>query len=152
MGHSEENKTDELESEEFILSKKTQEEGDADDLVNTDTGTDTDISETYKRDHSEEFEENKEKTCNTKIMITKYDDEDLIQSDNDQHTNNEVSEGKDLIIEKTKNVLELGHSEENRRDELKSKELILSNNKQREEDADDLVDTDTDTDTDTDIS
>ena len=43
LGHSEENKTDELESEEFILSKKTQKEGDADDLVDTDTGTDTDM-------------------------------------------------------------------------------------------------------------
>ena len=56
MGHSEENKTDELESEEFIFSKKTQKEGDADDLVDTNTGTDTDMSETYKRDHGEEFE------------------------------------------------------------------------------------------------
>ena len=53
MGHLEENKTDELESEELILSKKTQKEGDADDLVDTDTGTDTDMSETNKRDHSE---------------------------------------------------------------------------------------------------
>ena len=52
------------------------------------------------------------------------------------------------MIEKTKNVLELGHSEENRRDELKRKELILSKNKQKEGDADDLVDTDTGTDTD----
>ena len=54
------------------------------------------------RDHSEECEEKKEKTCNAKIIITYYDDEDLIQSDNDQHTNNEVSEEKDLIIEKQK--------------------------------------------------
>ena len=121
MGHSEENKTDELESEDFILSKKTRNEVDADDLVDTDTGTDTDMSETYKRDHSEDFEEKKEKTCNTKKTITEYDDEDLIQSDNDQHTNNEVSEEKYLVIEKTINVLELGHSEENKRDELKTK-------------------------------
>ena len=49
------------------------------------------MSETYKRDHSVEFEEKKEKTCNTKIITTEYDDDDLIQSDNDQHTNNEVS-------------------------------------------------------------
>ena len=41
--HSGENKTDELESEEFILSKKTQKEGDADDLVDNDTSTDTDM-------------------------------------------------------------------------------------------------------------
>ena len=40
------------------------------------------------------------------------------------------------------------HSEENRRDELKNKKLILSKNKQKEGDADDIVDTDTDTDTD----
>ena len=42
------------------------------------------------------------KPCNTKFIITEYDDDDLIQSDNDQHTNNEVSEGKDPRIEKTK--------------------------------------------------
>ena len=66
LGQSEENKTDELESNELILNKKTQKEGDDDDLVDTDTGTDTDMSETYKRDHSEEFEEKKVKTCNTK--------------------------------------------------------------------------------------
>ena len=55
MGHSEENKTDESESEELILSNKTQKEGDADDLV--DTGTDTDMSETNKRDHSDECDD-----------------------------------------------------------------------------------------------
>ena len=44
MGHSEENKRCEIESEEFILSKQDQKEGDVDDIVNTDT--DTDISET----------------------------------------------------------------------------------------------------------
>ena len=55
MGHSEENETDESESEELILTKKTQKEGDADDLV--DTGTDTDMSETNKRDHSEECDD-----------------------------------------------------------------------------------------------
>ena len=44
----------------------------------------------------------KKKTCNTKIIITEYDDEDLIQSDNYQQTNNEVSEEKDMIIEKPK--------------------------------------------------
>ena len=59
MGHSEENKTDELESEELLLSKKTQKEGNADDIVDTDTGTD--MSETINRDHSEECEEKKEK-------------------------------------------------------------------------------------------
>ena len=48
MRHSEENKRDELESEELILSKKTQKEGDADDLVDTNTDTDTDMSETNK--------------------------------------------------------------------------------------------------------
>ena len=47
MGHSEENKRDELESEELILSRQTQKEGDGDDLVDTDT--DTDMSETNKR-------------------------------------------------------------------------------------------------------
>ena len=61
LGHSEENKRDELESEELILSKKTQKEGDADDLVDTDTDTDTDMSETNKRDHGEECEGKKEK-------------------------------------------------------------------------------------------
>ena len=44
----------------------------------------------------------KKKTCNTKLITTEYDDDDLIKSDNDQHTNNEVSEGKDTRIEKTK--------------------------------------------------
>ena len=29
----------------------------------------------------------KRKTCNTKVLTTEYDDDDLIQSDNDQHTN-----------------------------------------------------------------
>ena len=66
------------------------------------------MSETYKRDHIEEFEEKKEKPCNTKIIITEYDDEDLIQLDNDQHTNNEVSEEKDMIIEKTKKCSRIG--------------------------------------------
>ena len=66
MGHSEENKTDELESEELIFSKKNQKEGDADDLVDTDTGTDTDTSETNKRDHSEDSEEKKEKLVTQK--------------------------------------------------------------------------------------
>ena len=37
--------------------------------------------------------------------MTEYDDDDLIQSDNDQHTNNEVSEERDLRIERTKNIL-----------------------------------------------
>ena len=44
----------------------------------------------------------KKKTCNTKIDTTEYDEDDLIQSDNDQHTNNKVSEEKDLRIEKPK--------------------------------------------------
>ena len=43
----------------MILSKKTRNEVDADDLVDTDIGTDTDMSETYKRDHSEGIEEKK---------------------------------------------------------------------------------------------
>ena len=89
----------------------------------------------------------KETNCSTKIISTENDDDDLIQSDNDQDTNNEVSEEKDLRIEKTKNVLELGHWEENKIDELESKELILSKKTQKEGDADDLVDTDTGTDT-----
>ena len=50
----------------------------------------------------------KEKTCNTKFLITEYDDDDLIQSDNDQHKNNEVSEGKYLRIEKTKKCSRIG--------------------------------------------
>ena len=49
-------------------------------------------------DHGEECEEKKEKTCNTKVIITEYDDDDLIQSDNDQDTNNEELEEKDLRI------------------------------------------------------
>ena len=48
MRRLEEKKRDGLESEELILSKQTQKEGDYDDLVNTDT--DTDISETNERD------------------------------------------------------------------------------------------------------
>ena len=44
----------------------------------------------------------KKKTCNTKKYFTEYDDDDLIQSDNDQHINNKVSEEKDLRIEKPK--------------------------------------------------
>ena len=68
LGHSEENKRDELESEELILSKKTQKEGDADDLVDTDTDTDTDtdMSETNRRDHGEKSEEKKEKIVTQK--------------------------------------------------------------------------------------
>ena len=53
-------------------------------------------------DHGEECEENKKKTCNTKVIFTEYDDDDLIQSDNYQHKNNEVSEEKYLRIEKQK--------------------------------------------------
>ena len=78
----------------------------------------------------------KRKTCNTKVLTTEEDDDDLLQSytdqltinevseekdlisDNEQHTNNEVSEETDLIIGKTKNDLDLGHSEENKTDEL----------------------------------
>ena len=41
------------------------------------------------------------KTCNTKIIIIEYDDDDLIQSDNDQHTKNEVLEEIDMRIERT---------------------------------------------------
>ena len=55
-------------------------------------------------DHGEECEEKKEKTCNTNTMITEYDYDDLIQSDNDRHTNNEVSEETDMRIERTKNI------------------------------------------------
>ena len=39
MGHSEENRRDELESKELILSKKSEKEGDDDDLVDTNIGT-----------------------------------------------------------------------------------------------------------------
>ena len=42
----------------------------------------------------------------------------------------------------------MGHSEGNRRDELKNQKLSLSNNKQIEGDGDDLGDTDAVTDTD----
>ena len=35
-------------------------------------------------------------------------------------------EGKYQRIKRTKDILELGHSEENKRDELESEELILS--------------------------
>ena len=90
----------------------------------------------------------KRKTCNTKFLITEYDDDDLIQSDNYQHTSNELSEEKYLRIEKTKNILELGHSVENKTDAFESKELILSKKTQKEGDADDIVDTHTGTDTD----
>ena len=53
LGHSEENKTDELEREKK-LSNKSQKEINPDDIVDTDTGTD--MSETINRDHSEECE------------------------------------------------------------------------------------------------
>ena len=55
------------------------------------------MSETINRDHSEECEEKIEKTCNTKVLTTEYDDDDLLQSYTDQLTINEVSEGKDLF-------------------------------------------------------
>ena len=90
----------------------------------------------------------KRKTCNTKVLPTEYDDDYLLQSYNDQHTNNEVSKEKYLRIAKSKIILELGHSEEKKTDELESEELILSKKTQKEGDADDLVDTDTGTDTD----
>ena len=99
-------------------------------------------------DNGEESEEKKVNFFNTKIIITENDDDYLIQSDNDQDTNNEKYEEKCLRIERTINILELGHSEENKREELESKELILSRKTQKEGDADDLVDTDTGTDTD----
>ena len=70
---------------------------------------------------------------NTKIIITENDDDDLIQSDNDQDTNNEELEGKYLRIERTKDILELGHSEENKRDELENEELFLSKETQKKE-------------------
>ena len=54
LGHSEENKTDELEREKIVLSKKSQKERNPDDIV--DTKTVTDMSETINRDHSEECE------------------------------------------------------------------------------------------------
>ena len=59
LGHSEENKTDELEREKSVLSKKSQKERNPDDIV--DTKTVTDMSETINRDHSEECEEKKRK-------------------------------------------------------------------------------------------
>ena len=59
FGHSEENKTDELEREKSVLIKKSQKERNPDDIV--DTKTVTDMSETINRDHSEEHEEKKEK-------------------------------------------------------------------------------------------
>ena len=48
-------------------------------------------------DHGEESEE-KKIYFNTKIIIIENDDYDLIQSDNDQDTNNEESEEKDPRI------------------------------------------------------
>ena len=65
LGHSEENKTDELERENLFLSKTTQKERNADDIVDTDTGTD--MSETINRDHSEECEEKKKKLVTQKF-------------------------------------------------------------------------------------
>ena len=59
-------------------------------------------------------------------IITEEDDDDLIHSDNDQDTNDEESEEKRQIKEITKDNLELDHSEENERDELKNEELFLS--------------------------
>ena len=47
LDHSEEYERDEIENEEFFLSKETQKEGDGNDLVNTGT----DLSETNERDH-----------------------------------------------------------------------------------------------------
>ena len=52
MGHSEENRRDELKSKEIILSKNTQKEGDYDDLFDNYTGTDTDMSETNSRNQA----------------------------------------------------------------------------------------------------
>ena len=46
--------------------------------------------------------------------------------------------------ERTKDNLELDHSEENERDELENEELFLSKETQKEGDGDDLVITDTD--------
>ena len=50
----------------------------------------------------------KKRTCNTEIIITEYDDDDLNQSDNNQDTNNEVSEVKDMRIERTKTYSRIG--------------------------------------------
>ena len=48
--------------------------------------------------------------------------------------------------ERTKDNLELDHSEENKRDEIENGELCFSKETQKEGDCDDLVNTDTDTD------
>ena len=48
------------------------------------------------------------KLVTQKKIITEYDGDDLIQSDNDQHTNNELSEEKDLRIERTKKYSRIG--------------------------------------------
>ena len=81
---------------------------------------------------------------NTKILVNKK--KIITEEDDDQEINNEESEGKYQRKERTKDRVELGHSEENERDELENEELIFSKKTQKEGDGDDLVNTDTDTD------
>ena len=57
------------------LSKKSQKEIDPDDIV--DTKTVTDMSETINRDHSEECEEKKERTCDDLVDTDAGTDTDM---------------------------------------------------------------------------
>ena len=52
MGHSEGNRWDEIKNQKLSLSKNIPIEGDGDDLVDTDAGTDTDMSENNSRDQA----------------------------------------------------------------------------------------------------
>ena len=56
MGHSEENRRDELKNQKLSLSKNKKIEGDGDDLVDTDAVTDTDMSENNSRDQAKHYD------------------------------------------------------------------------------------------------
>ena len=78
---------------------------------------------------------------------TKGGKDDLVDTDNDQDTNNEESEGKDQREEIKKDNLESDHSETDEIDQIENKELVIRKETQKEVDDDDIAYTDTDKET-----
>ena len=102
-------------------------------------GLESDISEPDERDQRE-----KNVLFKSTKTPTKGDKDDLVDTDNDQNTNNEESGGKDQREEIKKDNLESDHSETDERDQIENEELVIRKETQKEKDGDDLVNTDTD--------
>ena len=102
LGHSEENKTDELERENSFLSKKSHKEINPDDIV--DTRSVTDMSETIYRDHSEECEVKKNKICDDLKGTDSGTDTDMSE-------NNSRDEAKHHDRHRTLHSLRKGHDD-----------------------------------------